>query len=476
MARRSKKKEDIDLSILESGAQLPPQSVEVERYILGALLLDKEAVAIALEEIEGTDFYRGAHRRIFEAMLSLYKKNEPIDLITLSEELQRSEILEEVGGGAYLAELASLVPSSANIEHHIQIVKQKAILRRLILSCTGILREAYDGQSEVESVLSRAQQEIFDILKSQKDKSYQGINTILNDTFAEIERLHHLGHTGIIGVPSGFKKMDQLTAGFQKGDLVILAGRPSMGKTAFCLNLARNAALDANCAVGIFSLEMSDMQLVQRLLCSESMIDAQRLRTGQLKESEWPKLSRTAGRLADSNIFIDDTAGLDIIKLSARARRMALEQNIGLLVIDYMQLMEAPKGFDNRQQEISFISRSLKALAKQLNLPIIALSQLSRAVEQRPDKRPMLSDLRESGAIEQDADIVMFVYREEFYIKDHDDPRFKEVENTAEIIVGKHRNGPVGTVHLAFLKQFGKFADLASDDDVPPPAEQSAPF
>ncbi len=464
MAKRPRKKKE-DTALLESIGKVPPQAIDVERYILGALLLDKEAVAVALEEIQETDFYRDSHRFIFEAMVSLYKKNEPIDVITLNEELQRQNTLETIGGAAYLAELASLVPSAANIEFHISIVKEKAVLRRLIKSCTGILTEAYDSQVETEGVLSRAQQEIFDILKAQKERSYQNINTILNDTFAEIERLHQLGHTGVIGVPSGFSVMDKMTAGFHPGDLVILAGRPSMGKTAFCLNLARNAAIDGQVAIGIFSLEMSDMQLVQRLLCSEAMIDAQRLRTGQLRENEWPKLSRMAGRLADSNIFIDDTAGLDIIRLSARARRMALEQNIGMLIIDYMQLMEAPKGFDNRQQEISFISRSLKGLAKQLNVPVIALSQLSRAVEQRPDKRPMLSDLRESGAIEQDADIVMFVYREEFYIKDHSDPRFKEVENTAEIIIGKHRNGPVGTVPLAFLKQYGKFADLARDND-----------
>lgn len=470
--RKSKKtKSDEDLLL---GGRIPPQAVDVERYILGAILLDKEAVAIALEEIEETHFYRDAHRRIFNAMLSLYKRNEPIDLITLAEELQKLEALEEVGGAHYLAELASMVPSAANIEHHLKIVKEKGVLRRLIHACTDILREAYDSQSEVESVLSKAQQDIFDILKDQKQRTYQSINVVLNETFAEIERLHHLDHTGIIGVPSGYVDLDNLTAGFQKGDLIILAGRPSMGKTAFGLNIARNAAVEANVPIGVFSLEMSAMQLVQRLLCAESEIDSQRLRTGRLRENEWPKLSRFAGRLAESPIFIDDTAGLDILKLSARARRMSLEKDVGLIIVDYLQLMEAPKGFDNRQQEISYISRSLKALAKQLDVPVIALSQLSRAVEARPDKRPMLSDLRESGAIEQDADLVMFVYREEFYVKDHTDPRFAEVENKAEIIVGKHRNGAVGTVHLTFRKQFAKFENFASDDATP--FEQSVSF
>lgn len=462
-SRQNKSKKSDESLVI--GGRVPPQAVDVERYVLGALLLDKDACAIALESIDETDLYRDSHRQIFRAMFGLYQKNEPIDLITLTEELQRNNALESIGGAAYLAELASLVPSSANIEYHLQIVKEKAVLRKLIRACTDILSEAYDSQAEVESVLSKAQQDIFDLLKNQRDRSYRDIGNVLNETFAELERLHHLGHTGIIGVPSGFAKLDAMTSGFQKSDLIILAGRPSMGKTAFGLNMARNAAVEHGIGVGIFSLEMSDMQLVQRLLCCESMVDSQRLRTGHLRENEWPKLSRCAGRLAEAPIYIDDTAGLDIVKLSARARRMALERKLGLLIVDYMQLMDAPKGFDNRQQEISHISRSLKMLAKQLNVPIIALSQLSRAVENRPDKRPMLSDLRESGAIEQDADLVMFVYREEFYLKDHEDPKFKEVENVAEIIVGKHRNGPVGTVKLTFLKQYGKFSDAALEPD-----------
>ncbi|HQU73105.1 MAG TPA: replicative DNA helicase [Calditrichia bacterium] len=469
--RNDKSKSD---EILSQGGRIPPQAQDVEKYILGALLLDNEAVSIALEELQETDFYRDVHRIIFLAMVALYQNNEPIDLITVTDQLQKTEELEKIGGAHVLGELAAMVPSAANIEYHISLVKQKAVLRRLIHSCTDILSEAYDPQADVEGVLSGAQQRIFDLLKNQRERSYQGINEVLNETFQEIERLHHLDHTGIIGVPSGFMDLDKMTAGFHKGDLIILAGRPSMGKTAFCLNLARNAAI-SGAGVGIFSLEMSAMQLVQRMICSEAEIDAQRLRTGRLSDAEWPRLSRNAGRLADMPIYIDDTAGLDILKLSARSRRMALEKEIKLLIVDYLQLMDGPKGLDNRQQEISYISRSLKGLAKQLGIPIIALSQLSRAVESRPDKRPMLSDLRESGAIEQDADLVMFVYREEFYIRDHTEPRFKEVENKAEIVVGKHRNGAVGIINLAFRKNIARFENLAHEEDYQV-GEESAPF
>jgi replicative DNA helicase len=423
-------------------------------------MLDKEAVAIALEVLDETDFYKDVHRFIYLAMVSLYKKNEAVDIITLTEELKRQNKLEAIGGIYYLSELASKVPSSANIETHMQIIRDKALLRKLIHACTDILKNAYSEQDEVESVLSTAQQEIFDILKTQKQKSYEIIKPILYETFAELERLHHSDHSGIIGVPSGFVALDDLTAGFQKGDLIIVAGRPSMGKTAFALNLARNASVDHNIPVGFFSLEMSDMQLAQRLLCSEVMVDSQRLRTGRLREKEWPKLSRYVGKLAEAPLYIDDTPGLDIIKLSARARRMALERDIGYIIVDYLQLMEGPRSLDNRQQEIAYISRSLKTLAKQLNIPVVALSQLSRAVENRPDKKPNLSDLRESGAIEQDADLVMFVYREEVYIKEREEARRRQLENVAEIIIGKHRNGPIGTVQLTFLKQYGKFSDM----------------
>jgi replicative DNA helicase len=459
MARKKNTKPVSD-EILEQGGRMPPQDEEVEKNVLGAMMLDKEGVAIALEAIDATDFYKDKHRLIFEAMVSLYQKHEAVDILTLTDELRRQSTLEDIGGAGYLSELASLVPSSANIEYHIQIIRDKSLLRKLIHASTLILKEAYESKEGSESILSKAQQEIFDISKEQKQKSYESIKPILNETFAEIERLHHLDHSGIIGVPSGFQALDNLTAGFQKGDLIIIAGRPSMGKTAFALNLARNAGVEYNIPVGFFSLEMSDMQLAQRLLCSEVLVDSQRLRTGKLREKEWPKLSRFVGKLAEAPLFIDDTPALDIIKLSARARRMCLERDIGLIIVDYMQLMEGPKGMDNRQQEIAFISRSLKTLSKQLKIPIIALSQLSRAVEARPDKKPNLSDLRESGAIEQDADLVMFVYREEVYLRDPEELKRKQAENIAEIIIGKHRNGPIGNVKLTFLKQYGKFSDM----------------
>ena len=467
---RKKNTKAIPRKILELGGRIPPQAVDVEQYVLCAMMLDREAVAVALEVISETDFYRPEHQLIFGAMLSLYQKNEPVDLITLKEELSRTKDkkegtshLEKCGGLAYLTEIAGMLPSAANIEYHLRIIREKSILRQLIHACTTILNASYEGEEEVEQTLSLAQQLIFEILKSQKEKSYEAIKPILNETFAELERLHHSDHSGIIGIPSLFASLDELTSGFQKSDLIILAGRPSMGKTALALNFARNAAVEFNIPVGIFSLEMSDQQLVQRLLCAEAMVDSQKLRTGRLRDNEWPKLSRYAGRLAEAPIYIDDTPALDIIKLSARARRMSLEKDIGMIIIDYLQLMEAPKGFDNRQQEIAYISRSLKGLAKQLNIPVLALSQLSRAVENRPDKRPTLADLRESGAIEQDADVVMFVYREEVYTRDPD--RKRELENLAEIIIGKHRNGPIGAVELTFLKNYGKFSDKPKFQD-----------
>lgn len=454
-----RKKKIASDEILEQGGRIPPQDVEIERNVLSAMLLDNEGVAMALEILGDADFYKDKHKIIFNAMVSLYQKNEAVDILTLTDELRSKGELEEIGGAGYVSELASLVPSSANIEYHMRIIRDKGLLRKLIHSCTDILKESYESSEEAESILSMAQQAIFDISKEQKQKSYEVIKPILYDTFAEIERLHHLDHSGIIGIPSGFTSLDDITAGFQKGDLIIIAGRPSMGKTAFALNLARNAGVEYNIPVGFFSLEMSDMQLAQRLLCSEVLVDSQRLRTGRLREKEWPKLSKFVGKLAEAPLYIDDTPALDIIKLSARARRMCLERDIGCIIVDYMQLMEGPRGMDNRQQEIAFISRSLKTLAKQLNIPIIALSQLSRAVEARPGNRPNLSDLRESGAIEQDADLVMFVYREEVYLKDPEEIKRKQVENIAEIIIGKHRNGPIGTIQLTFLKQFGKFSD-----------------
>jgi replicative DNA helicase len=425
-------------------------------------LLDKEAVGIAIENIEETIFYREAHRKIFLAMITLYDKNEPIDVITLSEELRKRNELEEIGGTYYLTELAASVPSAANIEYHLNIIRDKAILRQLIVVCSSIIKSAYDEAENAEKILDIAEGEVLGISQSTRQKSYEWVKPLITETLHELERLHQTSAEGIIGVPSGYHDLDNILAGFQRSDLIVLAGRPSMGKTAFALNLARNAAVDHHIPVGFFSLEMSNQQLVQRLLCAESEIDSQRLRTGRLREAEWPKLSRRIGRLVDAPIFIDDTPSLDIMKLRARARRMAAEKKVGMVLVDYMQLMEGPRGMDSRQQEISYISRSLKTLAKELKIPVIALSQLSRAVEMREWKRPTLADLRESGAIEQDADVVMFVYRPELYgIPNFDDTAKTPTENVVEIIVGKHRNGPVGSTKLVFMKNYGKFADRA---------------
>ncbi len=461
---RKKKKDVIDITedVLEKGARVPPQALEVEKSVLGAMLLDRQAVGTAIETIDETVFYREAHKKIFLAMQALFDKNEPIDVITLTEELKRRNELEDIGGSYYLAELAAMVPSAANIEYHLKIIRDKALLRQLIMVCSAVIHTAYEEGEDAEKILDAAESEVLSISQTHRQKGYEWIKPLITDTIHELEHLHQSAHQGIIGVPSGFTELDNITAGFQKSDLIILAGRPSMGKTAFALNLARNAAVDHKIPVGFFSLEMSNQQLVQRLLCLEAEIDSQRLRTGRLTSEEWPKLSRRIGRLVDAPIYIDDTPSLDVLKLRARARRMVAERKVGMIIVDYLQLMEGPRGMESRQQEISAISRSLKTLAKELEIPVIALSQLSRAVESRTDRRPTLADLRESGAIEQDADVVMFVYRPEAYgIPNFDDDDKTPSENMVEIIIGKHRNGPIGSVKLVFLKHYGKFANYA---------------
>ena len=460
--RKNKKSDDLTDAQLVSGSRVPPQAVDVERSVLGAMLIDSEAVGKAIESIDERAFYREAHRKIFLAMVALYEQNEPIDVITLTEELKRRNDLDEVGGSYYLAELAAVVPSAANIEYHLKIIRDKAMLRQMISVCTGIIKAAYDEEDEAEKILDRAETDILSISQASRQKSYQWVKPIILETLHELEKLHATSREGVTGVPSGYRDLDNILAGFQKSDLIVLAGRPSMGKTAFALNIARNAAVEHDIPVGFFSLEMSNYQLVQRLLCAEAEVDSQRLRTGQLHETEWPKLSRRIGRLVEAPIYIDDTPAMDVLKLRARARRMAAERNVGLIIVDYMQLMEGPKGMESRQQEISYISRSLKTLAKELQIPIIALSQLSRAVESRTDRRPTLADLRESGAIEQDADVVMFVYRPEVYkIPNFDDEEKTPTENMVEIIIGKHRNGPIGSVKLVFRKNIGRFENYA---------------
>ncbi len=471
MAKRQKKK-DLVLTedLLEKGARVPPQAVDVEKSVLGAMLLDQEAVGIAIETIDETVFYRDAHRKIYQGMVALYEKSEPVDVITLSDELKKRDELDAIGGAYYLAELAAMVPSSANIEYHLKIIRDKALLRQLIVVSNSIVKSAYDEEEDAEKILDIAESEILGVSKTSRQKSYEIIKPLITDFIHEYEKIHGKSKEGITGVPSGYRDLDNILAGFQKSDLIILAGRPSMGKTAFALNLARNASAGNDVPIGFFSLEMSSMQLVQRLLCAEAEVNSQRLRTGQLKDVEWNKLIRRIDRLNRAPILIDDTPALDIMKLRARARRMAAEKNVGMIIVDYMQLMEAPRGIESRQQEISYISRSLKNLAKELQIPVIALSQLSRAVESRELKRPTLADLRESGAIEQDADVVMFVYRPEVYnIPNFDDNDKTPTENRVELIIGKHRNGPIGSVMLTFLKHYGKFASYASyeADEIP---------
>lgn len=438
-----------------------PQAVDVEQAILCAMMLDKEAIARAIETINETFFYKENHKQIYLSLVELYDRHEPVDLYTLTEMLQKRDQLEKTGGAYYLAEIANAVPSSANVTYHLKIIKEKAIARKLITACTGIMSEAYEQQKEADELLDYAEKSIFEIGDSRINKNFDAINPILHSTFERIEELFHSSGSGITGIASGFKDLDQLTAGFQKSDFIVLAGRPSMGKTAFALNLIRNAAVVYKIPVGFFSLEMSAEALVMRLLCAESKVNQMKVRTGKISNEEYKELSKNVGALAEAPIFIDDAASMNVIQLRSKARRLVAEKNVRLFVVDYLQLMEVGRE-ENRQQEITKISRSLKGLAKELNVPIVALSQLSRAVETRDKtKKPQLSDLRESGAIEQDADVVMFVYRPEYYNIQTFEDTGSSTYNMAEIIIGKQRNGPVGTVRLTFTKEYGRFADPA---------------
>jgi replicative DNA helicase len=434
--------------------------------VLGGVLLENEALNRALEILRPEDFYRESHRKIFSALIELSNRGEPADLVTLTAALQQQGELEGVGGSSYLATLVDYVPTAANIAYYCRLVKEKAIARHLIRVATEIATRGYDG-GEVEQVLDWAEKSIFEITGMKTRPSFFSAREILKETFKAIEKLYERKEL-VTGVPSGFAELDQMTAGLQSGDLVIIAGRPSMGKTAFVLNLAEHAAVYAERKTPtiIFSLEMSKEQLVQRLLCSVSRVDASRLRTGHLGESDWPKLTHGAGLLSEAPIFIDDTPAISVLELRAKARRLKAERNLGLVIVDYLQLMQGHNA-ESRQQEISEISRSLKALAKELGVPVIALSQLNRSLENRTDKRPIMADLRESGAIEQDADVIMFVYRDEVYC-----PKCKKKEECgenhrgdAEIIVGKQRNGPIGTVHLTFRGEYTRFENQARRED-----------
>jgi len=434
--------------------RIPPQNIEAEQSVLGAILLDKEVLANVTEIISSQDFYREDHREIFEAILDLYEKAEPIDLITVSERLKLRGTLDSVGGLEYLTNLANIVPTTENAKHYAKIVEEKSILRNLIKVSTNIVNMGYEAAEEVTYVLDKAEKGIFDLLQKRNTQGFVPIKDVLVDTFNKLEELYNSkGH--ITGIPTGFVDLDYKTAGLHNSDLILIAARPAMGKTAFALNIAQYAAIHSKVPVAIFSLEMSKEQLVNRMLACEAMVDSQKMRTGKLEDSDWQKIARALGPLSEAPIYIDDTPGASIMEIRAKCRRLKIEKNLGLLVIDYLQLMQGKNGrSENRQQEISEISRSLKILAKEINVPVITLSQLSRAPEQRQDHRPILSDLRESGAIEQDADIVMFLYRDDYYNPDTDR------KNIAEAIIAKHRAGSTGTVELVWLGQYTKFANL----------------
>ena len=439
--------------------RLPPQNIEAEQCVLGSILLQPGAINKAAEIVGADDFYREAHRLIYAAMLALFDRSEPLDLITVTSHLQDARKLDTVGGPAYLASLTDLVPVAANIGHYARIVRDKAILRRLIQTSTEIAGRCYEQQDDIDALLDEVEQTVFEISRAKSGQSYWPMKTVINTTFKHVESLYERKEH-ITGVPTDYNDFDRMTAGLQPSDLIILAARPSMGKTALAMNIVQHVALMHKTAVGVFSLEMSKEQLGLRMLCSVSRVDSQRLRTGFLKEQDWPKLTRAYNMLLDAPIYIDDTPAITVLEMRAKARRLKTEHNIGLLVVDYLQLMRGRSNVQSREQEISEISRSLKAMAKELAIPVIALSQLNRSLEARPNKRPQLSDLRESGAIEQDADVICFIYRDEVYNKAEDNPN----KGIAELIVGKQRNGPTGTVRLAFLSHFTTFENLARQD------------
>jgi replicative DNA helicase len=442
-----------------SSHKLPPQHIEAEQSILGGILIENEAINRVMEILDADDFYRDAHRRIFNALINLSERDEPADLITLTNELRKIDQLDSIGGASYLASLIDSVPTAANIEYYARIVKEKAILRKLIQTSTEIITQSYEDRGDVEGFLDEAERSIFEISEKRVRPSFYPIREIVKQSFTTIEKLFKKKEA-VTGVPSGFKELDRMTAGFQPSDLIIIAGRPSMGKTAFCLDVAEYAAIGNKIPVAIFSLEMSKEQLVIRMLCSQANVEGTRLRTGYLNESDWPKLTIAAGNLSDAPIYIDDTAALSALELRAKARRLKSEYGLGMVIVDYLQLMRGRARVESRQQEISEISRSLKALAKELNIPVIAVSQLSRKTEERTGNKPQLSDLRESGAIEQDADLILFIYRDEVYNRSEDNPN----RGKAEVIIGKQRNGPIGKIDLAFLDKFTTFKDLYRGD------------
>jgi len=434
--------------------RVPPHNHEAEQSVLGAIFLDPQALITASEILVPEDFYRIAHQKIFQTMLDLSDKGNAIDVVTVTEELSARKELEDVGGLSYLMELANAVPTAANVSYYAKIVEEKSILRRLIRTATKIVEESFTREDEVEELLSEAEKRIMEVANRKNAGDFKHVKDVLVETYDKIEQLQNRSGD-VTGIPTGFMDLDRMTAGFQRNDLIIVAARPSVGKTAFALNIAQNVAVKARENVAIFSLEMGAEQLVMRMLCAEGNIDAQVLRTGALTAEDWSKLTIAMGTLSNAGIYIDDTPGLRVNEIRAKCRRLAQEKGLGMVVIDYLQLIQGSgRRGENRQQEVSEISRSLKALARELHVPVIALSQLSRGVEQRQDKRPMMSDIRESGSIEQDADIVAFLYRDDYYDKE------TENKNMIEIIIAKQRNGPTGTVTLAFKKEFNKFLNI----------------
>jgi len=436
---------------------VPPQNIDAEQSVLGAILLDNEALPKVLEILKADDLYYESHRQVFHCMIELFNKNEPSDLITITEILQKKGKLEEIGGASYIADLTQRISTAANVEYYAKIVKEKAILRNLIHSATDIASKALKADGDVEDLLDFSEKTIFSLAEDQIRPSFYPLKEIIKSSFKDIERLYEKKQL-ITGVPTGFNDLDSKTSGLQPSDLIIVAGRPSMGKTAFCLNIAQHAAYETKTPVAIFSLEMSKEQLALRMLCSEARVNNHNLRTGFIAENEWGKLAMGAGKLAETELFIDDTPGITVLEMRAKSRRLKAEHGLGLIIVDYLQLMSGQKSrSDSREQEISEISRSLKALAKELNTPVMALSQLNRRVEDRTDKRPHMADLRESGAIEQDADVILFIYRDEVYHPDSEASKGK-----AEIIIGKQRNGPTGEVLLTFLNEYTRFENYSS--------------
>ena len=437
--------------------RVPPQNIEAEQAVLGAMMLEREAIARAIDIIYPDDFYRESHRLIYSAMQELFSKNEAVDIVTIVEILRRTDKLEQAGGVAYVTALANSVPTAANLLYHARIVEEKSLLRKLINTATNIAGMGYEANEEIAVIMDKAERQILEVSGRRTNQEFAYIKDILFDVFDKVQDLYS-SKGGITGLSTGFKDLDKLTSGLQPSDLILIAARPSMGKTAFVLNIAQHVAVREKKPVAFFSLEMSKEQLVQRMLCAESPIDAQRLRIGELEDRDWKKLVEAADRLSAAPIFIDDTPGISVMEMRSKARRLKIEHDLKLVIIDYLQLMQGGVSghrSENRQQEISEISRFLKGLARELRVPVIALSQLSRGVESRQNKKPLLSDLRESGSLEQDADIVAFLYREDYYDTE------TENKNITDVIIAKHRNGPIDSVKLFFHKQFTKFGDLS---------------